>query len=633
MTIQKIPCQFGLWNSQLTPRSIAGEMTFTDVLWDDDGTLVWSERRSGRNILVVQPSDTRQAIRELSGEFAARAGVGYGGGDFTVGLGVVYFVEAESGRIFRQPIAGGTARPITPAFGQAAAPALSPDGRWLLYVHSDEGQDCLGIVDTFGESWPAKLVSGDDFYMQPSWHPASDGIAWVAWNYPNMPWDGSFLRIGKLAVTSNGSIPVVSEVETIAGTDQISIFQPEFSPDGRYLAYVSDEGGWWDIYLFDLERGERRPLTQGRAECGVPAWTQGLRTFGFSPDSNHIYFIRNQSGFASLWRVDINTAEQVQLPVGEQYTWLKEIAVEPGGKRMAFIASGGRTPYRVIVHDPVQGVQTVRRSMAEDIPEGAFAAPQAITWNGLDGGTVHGLFYLPQNEDYFGIGLPPLIVIVHGGPTSQRMAEFYSQEQFFTTRGYAVLQVNYRGSTGYGRAYRDMLRGNWGIYDVEDSLSGARFLAEQGLVDPKRMVIMGGSAGGFTVLKTLQDYPGFFKAGINLFGVANQFSFLLDTHKFEARYSDYLLGPLPEAADIYRERSPLFFAEKIQDPLAIFQGGDDKVVPRDQSDQLAEVLQSRGIPHIYHVYEGEGHGFRKAETLEHFYSAVDRFLKQYVIFN
>ena len=222
---------------------------------------------------------------------------------------------------------------------------------------------------------------------------------------------------------------------------------------------------------------------------------------------------------------------------------------------------------------------------------------------------------------------------VHGGPTSQGTSAFNPQLQFFTSRGFAVLEVNYRGSTGYGRDYRNMLRGSWGIYDVQDSVSGARYLGEQGKVDGSRLVVMGGSAGGFTVLKAMEDFPGFFKAGICLYGVSNQFTLAAETHKFEARYSDSLLGPLPEAAAIYRDRSPIFFADKIIDPIAIFQGEVDVVVPRSQSDEVVENLQRRGVPYIYHVYPGEGHGFRKAETIEHFYQAVERFLRQYVIFS
>jgi dipeptidyl aminopeptidase/acylaminoacyl peptidase len=223
-------------------------------------------------------------------------------------------------------------------------------------------------------------------------------------------------------------------------------------------------------------------------------------------------------------------------------------------------------------------------------------------------------------------------VLIHGGPTGQRGASFDSQAQFFASRGWGVLQVNYRGSAGYGRVYREKLKGNWGIYDVQDAVSGARYMVEDGQVDGDKLVIMGGSAGGFTVLKALEDYPGTFKAGICLYGVANQFTLVADTHKFEERYSDSLLGALPEAAEVYRERSPIFFANKIQDPIAVFQGEDDKVVPRNQSDQIVAALVRNGVPHEYHLYPGEGHGFRKTETIEMFYTAVEKFLKQYVIF-
>ena len=250
----------------------------------------------------------------------------------------------------------------------------------------------------------------------------------------------------------------------------------------------------------------------------------------------------------------------------------------------------------------------------------------------MDGEPTFGLYYAPQNEAFEGIGLPPLVVLVHGGPTSQRVASFNGGAQFFTSRGYAVLDVNYRGSTGYGREFRNKLRGSWGVYDVQDSVSGVRALIDQKLVDPARIIIMGGSAGGFTVLKALEDYPGFFKAGICLYGVSNQFTFAAETHKFEAQYDDYLLGTLPQAAEIYRKRSPLFYVERIRDPMIIFQGEEDKVVPRAQSDEVVASLERRGIPHEYHLYPGEGHGFRKTETIEHMYKAIDKFLQQYVIY-
>jgi dipeptidyl aminopeptidase/acylaminoacyl peptidase len=295
-------------------------------------------------------------------------------------------------------------------------------------------------------------------------------------------------------------------------------------------------------------------------------------------------------------------------------------------------AESGDTPgIQVIVDDAA--VETIhRRSSTESIPSAQLAEAQAIMWPGHDSEAVHGLYYPPTSDRFEGTGQPPLIVYVHGGPTSQTLATYNPTVQFFATRGFAMLVPNYRGSTGYGKAYMNKLRGNWGIYDVEDSATGAIHLAQQGLADPFKVVILGGSAGGFTVLQSLVEKPGFYKAGVCLYGVSNQFSLLTDTHKFEEHYSDSLLGPMPEAADVYRARSPLFQVDRIVDPLIVFQGADDKVVPRDQSDRLVASLKARGIPHEYHVYEGEGHGWRKPETIDHYFNAVMRFLKHHVLY-
>ncbi len=613
---------------QLSPKRLSRALGLTDLAWDDNGALIWRETRGGEGILVVQPADG-QARRDLNAEYASGGGVGYGGGDFGVGRGLVYFVERKSKRIYRQPLEGGPPGPITPAFGAAASPTPSPDGETLLFVHTYEGRDSLSLVDAQGQNWPRKLVQGDDFYMQPCWSPDGKRIAWIAWNHPQMPWDGTVLGIGDWV---NGELVNIRQV---AGGREIAVFQPQFSPDGRFLAYVSDESGWWQIYLHDLERSgssERRQLTRAEAEHGAPAWIQGLRTYDFGPRGEWIYFIRNREARTALWRVHVESGAEERLSLPEEYTWLEQIAVHPREDAVALIASGGATPRRIITFDVRNGItRIVARSEAEDLPPETYSLPEALSWQGHDGGQVHGLFYAPR-ENALGATLPPLVVLVHGGPTGQRGASFYPNVQFFTTRGYAVLQVNYRGSTGYGRAYRDALKGQWGVCDVEDSVSGARHLAETGRVDGGKMVIMGGSAGGFTVLKTLEDYPGVFKAGVCLYGVANQFTLVMDTHKFEAHYSDLLLGRLPEAAAIYRERSPLFFADKIRDPLIVFQGEDDKVVPRAQSDAIVEALRRNGVPHEYHLYPGEGHGFRKPETLEHFYRTVERFLQEYVLY-
>lgn len=620
--------QFGLWDSSISATRLSRGINFAGVKCDKDGTLVWLEARADRGVLVVQPADG-QARRDLNSQYSVRAKVGYGGGDFSIANGWVYFIEAESGRIFRQPAAEGVALPVTPAFGQAAGPTPSADGRWLAFVHSYEGQDHLALVDTAGQLWPQKLAGGADFYMQPTWRPDGKQIAWIEWNHPNMPWDGTYLRLAEL--DEKPGLPVAERVTTIAGAEDISIFQPQFSSDGKSLAYVSDASGWWQLYLYDLENNTHRQLTHVQAEHGLPAWVQDMRTYTFSSDGKAIYFLRNQEGLISLWRLDLATGSETPQPLTEAYSFLASISVTPDG--VALIASGGTVPGRVITLSDSQPSERVwARDSAEDLPSSAYSDAQPILWPGMDGGKVHGLFYPPVNPAFAGSGAPPLIVRVHGGPTSQAFNAFNSQAQFFTSRGYAVLDVNYRGSTGYGREYRNLLRGSWGIYDVQDAVSGARYLADQNRADRARLVVIGGSAGGFTVLKALEDYPGFFKAGICLFGVSNQFTLAAETHKFEAHYSDTLLGPLPEAAQIYRERSPIFFVNKIQDPIAIFQGEIDTVVPRKQSDEVVASLQRRGVEHVYHVYPGEGHGFRKSETIEHFYQAVDQFLRQYVIF-
>jgi dipeptidyl aminopeptidase/acylaminoacyl peptidase len=273
-----------------------------------------------------------------------------------------------------------------------------------------------------------------------------------------------------------------------------------------------------------------------------------------------------------------------------------------------------------------------RFASAERIPPEALSFPQPIQWRAPDGTAVHGLYYPPASPEVRGVGLPPALISIHGGPTSQRVMSYNADAQFFATRGFAYLEVNYRGSTGYGRSYRDALKGKWGLLDVEDAVGGARALAEQGLADPQRQVIIGGSAGGYTVLNALIRHPGFFRAGVCLFGVTNLFTLAAETHKFEAHYLDSLVGPLPEAAERYREWSPIFHADRIRDPVAIFQGEEDRVVPPSQAEAIVEALRRRGVPHFYRLYPGEGHGWRRAETIARFYREVLEFLRQHVLF-
>ncbi|MCS7248277.1 MAG: S9 family peptidase [Anaerolineales bacterium] len=629
--MNKKELQYGLFPSPISPLSMARGYTLAEVAFSPLGYLLWLENRADRGVIVVQPLNG-EGRRDLNSEFSVRAKVGYGGGDFAVWEEWVYFVVADQGRIYRQPLRGGQAQPLTPAFGRAASPTPSPNGKWLAYVHTYEDKDVVAIVDTAGQRWPQILAQGEDFYMQPAWHPQGRHLAWIAWNHPNMPWDGTWLRLAELE-EHRGCLHCVA-IETLAGDEQTSVFQPLFSPNGRHLAYVAESEDWWQIWLYDLHTRSKRQLTTFPAEHGLPAWLQGLRTFQFSPDGRWIYCVRNQNAQDRLIRISVESGAETPIELDPPYTVLGQICLGEwqGQTLVALIASAANIPPRVITAYEDGRTRVWGRAYTEEIPPEAYSVAQPIEWAGLDGETVHGLYYPPHSLSASGRGLPPLIVGVHGGPTSQVKNGFNPRAQFFATRGYAFLEVNYRGSTGYGRAYREKLRASWGLYDVQDAVSGAQACVQRGLADGEKLVILGGSAGGFTVLKALEDYPSFFKAGICLFGISNHFKLAQETHKFEARYLDHLLGPLPEAAAVYRERSPIYSVDRIRDPLAIFQGEEDAVVPRAQSDEIVESLRRRGVPHVYHVYPGEGHGFRKSETIEHFYKAVEAFLKEYVLF-
>lgn len=627
--MQKELRAWGAWPSPLTPRSLAAGLRLVDVQWDTaSDTLVWLENRGAQGVLVAQQGD--DAPRDLTDGLSVRARVGYGGGDFTVASGQVYFAGPE-GRLYRQALAGGEAQAITPAFGAAAAPRVSADGRWLAYVYSHEGEDGLALVDSAGSVWPAKLFADSDFAMQPAWHPDGAMIACITWNQPQMPWDGTTLRLLTLQPDAAG-LPACVDQRVLAGDENTAILQPEFSPDGRWLAFVSDVSGMGQLWLHDLQGGAQRPLTTADAEHGGPAWAQGLRVFAWSHDGNALFFLRNERGFYSLWRHDLASGAETRLTQLDDYSSLGQPSCAAHSDSLALLASAAQIPSRILTLD-AQGRPQVRRRSATENSAGQQLAPvQALTWRGQDDEAVHGLYYAPHSERFCGAGQPPLIVTVHGGPTSQVSAAHDARAQFFATRGFAVLDVNYRGSTGYGRDYMQRLYGNWGVCDVQDALSGAQHLAGRGLADRERLVIMGGSAGGFTVYQALVDHPGFFRAGVCLYGVANQFSLALETHKFEARYLDMLLGPLPAAAEIYRQRSPEFHADRLVDPIAIFQGDVDQVVPRNQSDAIVASLRARNVPHEYHVYEGEGHGWRRPDTIEAFYTSVLRFLLQYVVY-
>jgi dipeptidyl aminopeptidase/acylaminoacyl peptidase len=356
-----------------------------------------------------------------------------------------------------------------------------------------------------------------------------------------------------------------------------------------------------------------------------------LRTFGWIPASDAIVSIANVAGHLSLRRYPVDGTPYEAPPGFDTYADFSQISVHPHDGALAVLASAPTIPPRVLAECDA-AVRVVRRAASENIPPGSLAAAEAITWTGADGGLVHGLYYAPAGPPDRLTEPPPLMVLVHGGPTSQRTMRYDPNAQYFATRGYAVLQVNHRGSTGYGRDYMNALRHAWGTFDVEDARTGAEALAARGLAGRGKVAIMGGSAGGFTVLQSLVSHPGFYRAGIALYPVSNQFSLATDTHKFEAHYNEWLLGPLPAAAEVYRARSPEFHAEHIVDPLLILHGEEDRAVPIGQSEAIVARLRRNGTPHVYRTFAGEGHGFRRAETIEATYQEIDRFLRTWLVY-
>lgn len=616
----------------LSPRLVAATLRLGELCWDTDGTaLVWLEGRGDHGMAVVQHADGG-ATRDRTPDRSVRARVGYGGGDLTAAHGYLYTVGADDQRIYRQPLWGGLARPITPGFGEVSSPTVSPDGRWVVFVHSYEGVDSLLAVPADGSQLPWRIAGGRDFFMQPAWHPSGEWLAWVEWDQPNMPWDGTELRLAR--VVPSGSGFRLADVHTVAGGRDTAVFQPAFSPDGRTLFFVSDAPGWGHLFAYDLRDGTLRQLTAGPYEYGRPAWNQGMRAFAVLP-SGRIAAVRQERGFESLVVLDpAAPAAEPRVLSLPPYTSFVHPVAPPDAERIACVASAGAVPPRLVVVDLEGGTPSVsvrRYADAELLPPDQLSEPRVISWT-VEGVEVFGLYFPPAPHSRSEAGPPPLIVSVHGGPTSHVSATWRPYAQYFATRGWAVLEVNYRGSTGHGRAYMLAGRERWGIVDVEDCLGGVDALGAQGLADPRRAVILGGSAGGYTVLQSLVTYPGRYRAGVCLFGVSNLFTLATDTHKFEARYLDLLVGPLPEAAERYRQRSPIFHADRIVDPLILFHGDQDRVVPLDQSERIVASLRARGVPHEFHVYQGEGHGWRRPETIEHFLRATERFLRQHVLF-
>jgi dipeptidyl aminopeptidase/acylaminoacyl peptidase len=523
---------------------------------------------------------------------------------------VLFFSNFSDNRLYRVD-PGGAPRPITPEADVRYADLLADRQRnRLICVREDhsrggEAVNELVAVDMDGQRAVTVLRSGSDFYGYAALNPDGTRLAWLEWQHPNMPWDGTELWLGDMA--ADGTI--MNAVQ-IAGGRHESIFQPQWGPDGT-LFFVSDRTGWWNMYRWT--NGEPQPLAPMEAEWGVPQWVFGMSTYGFDADGRIIALV-TKDGISHVVVLEPDSGAVTWVPT--PFTDLSGIRVQ--GHRAVFLGGMPTAPTAVYDHDLRTGnTVALRRSSDLEIDKGYLSEPQTIEFPTENGLTAYGIFYPPKNRDYSAPAgeLPPLIVKSHGGPTSATSAAFDLRIQYWTSRGFAVLDVNYGGSTGYGREYRERLYGQWGVVDVDDCVNGARYLVDQGLVDGNRLAITGGSAGGYTTLCAL-TFRDTFKAGASYFGLSELEVFVRDTHKFESHYLEQLVGPYPEKKDLYMERSPINYADRINAPMIFFQGLDDKVVPPNQSELVVDVLRRKGLPVALLEFEGEGHGFRRADTIK-----------------
>lgn len=561
-------------------------------------------RKRGDDIfdLLPEPWNVRSRVHE------------YGGGALAIDQGQFWFVNDADQQVYHSHT--GVIDPLTGEPGCRYADLVFDSVHHCLYAvredHRDETRhepvNELVRIDLYSGVVKA-IAQGDDFYASPAISADGSHLAWLSWQHPNMPWDQTTLWLAEVTATGD-----LANARQIINQDRQSVFQPEWSPDGR-LYFVNDPEGWWQLYrlnrLSDITSIER--VCHHAAEMGLPLWQFGMRTYAFQDEDRVIATLCEQG----VWRlIKLCTNTGVVEPLALAYNSFSSIAVDHHS--VAIIAAGADCGDEVVRIDTDSGQQEVcSRAPVSQLDPNWLSLPQAISFPTTDDAQAHGFYYPLVSPEYEPMPdeLPPLLVMSHGGPTGSTSPSFKLRVQYWTSRGFAVLDVNYRGSTGYGRQYRELLKKKWGIYDVDDVVAGASYLVEKGLVDPQRLAIRGSSAGGFTTLAAL-TFRDMFSIGASYYGISELESLAKDTHKFEARYLDQLIGCYPEERALYAERSPLYHTEKLSCPIIFMQGAEDKVVPPSQAKMMTDVMKKNNIPFELFIFEGEQHGFRKSETIE-----------------
>ncbi len=605
---------YGSWKSPITSDLIVSRTIGLGQIRLDSEDIYWSEMRpdeGGRNVIVRRTPDG--AIADITPPpFNVRTRVHeYGGGAFTVLNGSIYFSNFTDQRLYVQT-PGAPPRPLTPEGKLRYADGVIDFHRGRLICICEDhtaGEhqvvNCLISLDLEASGKKLILARGNDFYSSPCLSPDGLYLAWLTWNHPNMPWDGTELWVSELK--ADGSL---TSLQRVAGGIDESIFQPRWSPDG-VLHFVSDRSGWWNLYCW--RQGQVEPLWEREAEFGMPQWLFGLSTYDFA-SADEIICAYTQQGTWNL--AQLNRPTQQLQPIETPYSEIMFLQTASG--RVIFRASSATEPPAIVHLDlATRQVEVLRRSSTVTLDAKYFSHPQAIEFPTQDQQTAYAFFYPPQNADYAAPSgeRPPLLVMSHGGPTAAASSTFSLEVQYWTGRGIAVLDVNYGGSTGYGRAYRQRLTGQWGVVDVDDCTDGAHYLVERREVDGARLAITGGSAGGYTTLCVL-TFRDLFKAGASHFGVSDLEALVRETHKFESTYLFRLVGPYPERVDLYRARSPIHFSDRLACPVIFFQGLEDRIVPPTQAELMFEALRTKGVPVAYVPFAGEQHGFRRSENIK-----------------
>jgi dipeptidyl aminopeptidase/acylaminoacyl peptidase len=589
--------------------------------------MYWLENRpdeGGRNVIIGCNSEG-EIFDVISSSFNARTRVHeYGGGSFTVKDGVVCFSNFEDRRLYIKR-SNGNIEPLTEKDNSCYADLIIDEKyKRVLCVREEkidsksEPVNSIASVSLEKSNGVRVLIQGNDFYSSPRLSPNGKKLSYLTWDHPDMPWDGTELWVADL--NPDGSI---AKKEKIAGGREESIFQPEWSPD-NVLYFVSDRNDWWNIYRFKENKIES--LVTMKADFGLPQWVFGLSTYDFYSDDK-IVCTYAEKGKWLLGLLDLK-AKKLSV-IKTKYDTISYIKVINDNVLMK-AASPLHSPSIVRLNLNTEKSKVIRCSSDVSIPLDCISVPESVSFLSEKGKKVYGFYYSPRNKKFEGVEgeKPPLIVMAHGGPTSSTSVALDLKKQFWTSRGFAVFDVNYEGSSGYGRKYRDRLKGMWGILDVDDCVNGVKFLVKEGKADEKRLIIRGGSAGGYTVLcaLTFRDY---FRAGASYYGVSDLVKLTEETHKFESHYLDSLIGQYPQEIKLYKERSPINFADKLRVPVIFFQGDEDRVVPPEQSESFVNVLEKKGIPVSYILFEKEQHGFRKAQNIKrsleaelYFYSRV-----------